>query len=282
MAISALPPLNGFVSEWLTFQAVLQSPDLPEWGLKVLVPATGAMLALAAALAAATFVKAFGIVFLGRPRSDAAAEAGEVDRFSLAAMGSLGLLCVAAGLLPGLVMDALAPVTALLLEGGTVQAQSALPWLTIVPIVEHGSSYNGLLVFLFITVSTLLATSVIHRFASNAVRRAPAWDCGFPDPSPATQYTASSFAQPTRRVFVARIFGVREELDMPAPGDTRPARFRLEIHDPIWDALYGPVGRLIGYVAGQLNHLQFLTIRRYLSLVFLALVALLLVLAIWS
>jgi hydrogenase-4 component B len=281
LAISALPPLNGFVSEWLTFQAILQSPDLPEWGLKVLVPATGGLLALAAALAAATFVKAFGIVFLGRPRSEAAAEAREVDRLSLGAMAAFASLCLAAGLFPGLVIDAISPVTAATI-GGTMQAQSALPWLTIVPMAENGSSYNGLLVFLFITASTLVATTAIHRFASSAVRRAPAWDCGFPDPSPATQYTASSFAQPTRRVFVARIFGTREELSMPPPGDTRPARFKLEIHDPIWNALYEPVGRLISYLAGTLNQLQFLTIRRYLSLVFLALVALLLVLALWS
>jgi NADH:ubiquinone oxidoreductase subunit 5 (subunit L)/multisubunit Na+/H+ antiporter MnhA subunit len=281
MAISALPPLNGFVSEWLTFQAILQSPDLAEWGLKVLVPATGGLLALAAALAAATFVKAFGVAFLGRPRSDIAARAKEVDRFSIGAMAALAFLCLASGVLPGLVIDVLQPVTTAMI-GAAVQPQSALPWLTIVPIAASGSSYNGLLVFLFIALSTLMAAGAIHRFASDAVRRAPAWDCGFPDPSPATQYSASSFAQPTRRVFVSRIFGTREELSMPPPGDTRAARFRLEIHDPIWDMLYAPIGGAVAYAAGQLNKLQFLTIRRYLSLVFFALVALLLVLAIWS
>jgi len=71
VAISALPPLNGFVSEWLTFQSILQSPDLPQWGLKIMVPAVGGLLALSAALAAACFVKAFGVTFLGRPRSAA-------------------------------------------------------------------------------------------------------------------------------------------------------------------------------------------------------------------
>ncbi len=90
VSISALPPFNGFVSEWLTFQAILLSPELPQWGLKIVIPAVGAMLALAAALAAACFVKAFGITFLGRPRSDAAAGAGETDRLSLAAMLVLG------------------------------------------------------------------------------------------------------------------------------------------------------------------------------------------------
>ena len=85
-AISALPPLNGFVSEWLTFQAILVSPQLPQWGLKLMIPAAGALLALSAALAAACFVKAFGITFLGRPRTPAAEAAKEVDGFSLAAM----------------------------------------------------------------------------------------------------------------------------------------------------------------------------------------------------
>src|SRR5213076_13041 len=92
-AISALPPLNGFVSEWLTFQAILLSPALPQWLLKFLVPAIGALLALSAALAAACFVKAFGMTFLGRPRTQAASSAAETDRCSQIAMLSLALLC---------------------------------------------------------------------------------------------------------------------------------------------------------------------------------------------
>ncbi len=78
LAISALPPLNGFVSEWLLFQAVLAGPAFPEPLLRFLSPVLGAMLALAAGLAAACFVRAFGTAFLGRPRSQAAAEAHEV------------------------------------------------------------------------------------------------------------------------------------------------------------------------------------------------------------
>src|SRR5258708_9108067 len=86
VAISALPPFNGFVSEWLIFQAVLQSPELPQWALKIMVPAVGAMLALAAALAAACFVKAFGVTFLWRPRSPAPEPAHQVDRYPLFAI----------------------------------------------------------------------------------------------------------------------------------------------------------------------------------------------------
>src|SRR5213076_2042302 len=123
VAISALPPLNGFVSEWLTFQAILLSPQLPLWGLKLLVPAIGAMLALSAALAAACFVKAFGVTFLGRPRTVVVERAHETDRWSLAAMFFFAALCLVAGILPGLFIDALAPVT-LALVGDRMPVQS--------------------------------------------------------------------------------------------------------------------------------------------------------------
>jgi hypothetical protein len=203
-----------------------------------------------------------------------------VDGFSLAAMFLLAALCLAAGVLPGFVMDGLSPVSLAVL-GDRMPVQAAEPWLSIVPIAEGRSSYNGLLVFLFIATSALLAATVIHRFASRALRRAPAWDCGFPDASPATQYTAGSFAQPIRRVFGTLVFRAREEVVMPPPGDTRPARMRVEVNDLIWNFLYVPLAGAIGFAADRFNRLQFLTIRRYLSLVFLALVILLLVLALW-
>jgi hydrogenase-4 component B len=280
VAISALPPFNGFVSEWLTFQAILLSPQLPSWGLRLLVPAVGALLALSAALAAACFVKAFGVTFLGRPRTPAAQHAQETDRWSLTAMLGLAALCLVAGILPGIFIDALAPVVTGFV-GDRMPVQNGIAWLSIVPIAESRSSYNGLLVFLFIAISGTLAAMAIHRLASAALRRGPAWDCGYPDPSPATQYTAGSFAQPIRRVFGTPVFGAREHVQMPPPGDMRPARLDVELHDRIWDAIYAPIAGAVGFAADKLNHMQFLTIRQYLTLVFTALVSLLLVLAIW-
>jgi len=280
VAISALPPLNGFVSEWLTFQAILLSPQLPSWGLKFLVPSVGALLALSAALAAACFVKAFGVTFLGRPRLPQAAAARETDRFSLAAMFGFAALCLVAGTVPGFFIDALAPVVKGLV-GDRMPVQTGVQWLSIVPIAASRSSYNGLLVFVFMASSGFLAAFAIHRLASDKLRRAPAWDCGYPEPSPATQYTASSFAQPIRRVFGTVVFRAREQATMPPPGDTRPARLIVDIRDLIWDLGYAPVAGAVAYAAERLNRLQFLTIRQYLSLVFGALVTLLLVLAIW-
>jgi hypothetical protein len=131
-------------------------------------------------------------------------------------------------------------------------------------------------------ISATLAAAAIHRFASDRLRRAPAWDCGYPDANPATQYTAMSFAQPIRRVFGTMVFRASEQVEIPPPGDTAPAQLKLELSDPIWDRLYAPLVVGIGFAADRLNRVQFLTIRQFLSLVFGALIILLLVLAIWS
>jgi hydrogenase-4 component B len=280
VAISALPPLNGFVSEWLTFQAILLSPALPQWGLKIMIPAVGAVLALSAALAAACFVKAFGVTFLGRPRSPAVAKAVDADRVSLASMFILAALCLLAGILPGPVIDALAPVSQSLVSGH-MPTQSDTPWLAIVPITASRSSYDGLLVLIFIALAALLSVGAIHRLASRALRRSAPWDCGYPDPSPLTQYSAASFAQPIRRVFGTVAFHARERVDMPPPGDMSAAALHVELHDLVWEWLYAPISGAVSFAAEHLNHLQFLTIRRYLSFVFLALVLLLVVLALW-
>lgn len=281
VAISALPPFNGFVSEWLTFQAVLQSPQLPQWGLKIMVPAIGGMLALAAALAAACFVKAYGASFLSRPRSPAAENAQEVDRFSIAAMAILALLCLLAGVFPGLVMDALAPVSAEILHI-RLAGQTELPWLSIVPIDLRKGSYNGLLVLAFIAISATLGFLAILRLSPHAVRRAPAWGCGFAEPVPQAQYSPDSFAQPIRRVFGTLLFRARDHVTMPPPGSVAPAKFSAELHDLVWENLYGRIAAIIEAVSTRLNNMQLLSIRGYLSLVFATLVALLVVIAIWA
>jgi hydrogenase-4 component B len=150
-----------------------------------------------------------------------------------------------------------------------------------VPVAESRSSYNGLAVFFFIAVSASLAAYVIHRLASSAVRRASAWDCGFPQQSPATQYTAGSFSQPIRRVFGTYVFRAHESVEMPPPGDLRPARFEVKLHDLAFELIYTPITNAVLLIATRLNRFQYLTIRIYLSFVGFALVFLLLVLALW-
>src|SRR5262249_12486190 len=120
-AISALPPLNGFVSEWLTFQVLLQSIQLPRPGLsRVFLPGL-AGLALSGGLAAACFVKAFGISFLALPRSPAAAAAHEVAVTLRVGMGLLAGACVALGVGATAVLPALAAAAAGMGRGGPVE-----------------------------------------------------------------------------------------------------------------------------------------------------------------
>ncbi len=280
IAISALPPLNGFVSEWLTFQAILAGPGLPQWGLRFMIPAVGAMLALSAALAAACFVKAYGVTFLGRARTPAAEAAVEVDRFSLTAMFILAALCFVAGVLPGPIIDQLAPVVQSL-TGGRTPPQAVLLSTSIVPIAESRSSYNGLILLIFMALSATLIALAIHRFATRATRRGAIWDCGYPDSSVVTQYSSSSVAMPIRRVFGASVFGLRQKVDMPRPGDPRAAHFQVRVLDPAWRIVYGPALRTTMRAAVFLNQMQFQTIRRYLTLVFATLIALLILVAAW-
>ncbi len=278
VAISALPPLNGFVSEWLIFQAILLTPSLPQWVLKLLTPVVGVALALSAALGAGCYVRAYGVVFLGRARSAAAQAASETDKWSLGAMSVMLGLCLLAGILPSFMIDTISPA-AQEYVGGRMSAQGDLPWLSIAPIAESRSSYNGLLVFLFILFSSVGARHLIRTLWPRPVRRAPPWDCGYIEPSLATQYSASSFAQPVRRALGALAFSTRESLDMPLPGETRPARFTVEISDRLMNYIYVPLTRAVWFCADRLNVVNYLSIQEYLGLVFVALVFLLIIVA---
>ena len=282
LAISALPPLNGFVSEWLLFQAVLAGPQFPEPMLRFLSPAVGGLLALAAGLAAACFVRAYGIVFLGRPRSTAAAEAHEVPRVQLLSMGLLTGLCIVGGLAGNLLV---APIQPLLVKlvGVPLPGQTGAPSpLALVAFDPARSIYDASIIALFIVISATLTTLVVHRISTRRTRRAPPWDCGFPDASPLTQYTASSFGQPLRRVYGSVVFGAREKVDMPPPGDPRSARLDVAMTDYLWRWLYAGPARAIAAAALRLNEFQFLSIRGYLVLMFAALIVLLLATATWT
>ncbi len=266
VAISALPPLNGFVSEWLTFQAILQSPELPQWGLKILVPAVGGLLALSAALAAACFVKAFGVTFLGRPRSPAAAGADEVDRFTLAAM--LGLARAvpprrrAAGPghrrpgagdpRPGRRPHAGAGGGSLAVD----RADRREPQLLQRPAGVR--LHRGL---------GRPRRHAIHRFASRALRRGAGLGLRLSRSRPGRPVLRRQLrpADPPR--LRAALFAAPRGRDA-AAGRWRRRASTVTLRDRIWDALYAPLGGAVGFAADRLNGLQFLTIRRYLSLVF--------------
>jgi len=166
-----------------------------------------------------------------------------------------------------------------LIGAGAVPTSGPTAWLWLTPPAAGGNSYSGLTVLLVITGFAGLTRIGIHTFASHRVRRAKPWACGFDQPVAMAQYTASSFAQPVRRVF-ANILRAEEQVEMPEPGDLRPARFAMLWRDASWEFLYEPIGIVVGWLSLTLNQLQFLTIRKYLSLMFAALVALLFLVAV--
>jgi len=277
-AISALPPLNGFASEWLIFQAAFLSPGLTAWGLRLLAPAAAAVLALSAALAAACFVKAFGVTFLGRPRSDAAKTAQEADKVSLSVMVGLAVLCVVAGIVPGFFTNLIAPIARDLTSGAM---PVAAPWAPLVPVAASHNTYSGLWIATGLIAALLVTAFAIRRFANRATRRSALWDCGYPEDNPLAQYSAGSFAQPIRRVFASVVFRARETVKMPLPGELGPAHHKGTLWDPAWDVLYAPVAAAVNMLADRMNGFQYLTIRRYLTLVFVTLVLLLTGLTLW-
>ncbi|MBS3022539.1 hydrogenase 4 subunit B [Acidiphilium multivorum] len=286
MAIAALPPLNGFASEWLLLQAVLLSPSLPQFGLKLAVPAAGALLALAAAFASACLVRLYGMAYLGRPRSAAAASAHEADGISRAAMIGLASLCLVFGLMPALVLGHLAPV-ARELVGISLPGRPGWSALTLLPVPARQSSYDPLLIALFIALTGSLAALGLHRFGSRALRRAVPWGCGFLTEGRAalpagTQYSPAGFSQPIRRVFATSLFRARDEVAMPPPGMAAPASFASRITDPAWDGGALALAALVNRAADRANRLQFLTIRRYLAMVFVTLLILLATVALWA
>jgi len=278
-AISALPPLNGFVSEWLIFQALFKAPSLPHWAMKFGVPVVGAFLALAAALAATCFVRAYGIAFLGRPRSAAAAAAGEVAWSMRLAMAVLAVLCVVLGVIPVTVTEALdgvvQPLTGVHFA---VSADLGWPWLS--PVSATRGSYSGTVLVMVGLAMVALTVLVVHRLGTIRLRRADAWDCGHREDIPDSQYSGQSFSQPLRRVFGSNIFLARETVEMPEPGDMSPATLKVRLIDPIWLAFYASLEWAVGFIADRVNILQFLTVRRYLLMMFGTLVVLLLVVAV--
>jgi formate hydrogenlyase subunit 3/multisubunit Na+/H+ antiporter MnhD subunit len=279
LAICALPPLNGFVSEWLLFQSVLAGPAFPEPILRFLSPAVGAMLALAAGLAAACFVRAFGTAFLGRPRSPEAAAAHEAPVPQQLAMGLLTGLCILGGLFGSVTAWMIGPLLKALTGSELPGPEAGPTWFSLVAFDPARSTYDAPTIALFVAVSALAMTFIVHWVSNRRVRRGPAWDCGFPDSSPATQYTASSFGQPLRRVYGQFAFSAEERVDVPAPGDMRAARLEVHLKDYIWRGLYAAPAAAVLVLSVRLNAFQFLTIRRYLVLMFLALIVLLLITA---
>ena len=269
LAIAGLPPLNGFVSEWLLLQAFLFTPNLPHPYLNMLIPVAAAAVALAAALAGYVMVKFYGVVFLGQPREERLAEAHDAGTLERAGLVWLAAGCVALGVAPVAVIGAIDGVTGALL--GKTLGASATGWMFLTPIGPDRASYAPLLFLLAILAVWLATWIAVRHFYHGRVRRAPPWDCGFPAQTARMQDSAEGFGQPIRQVFEP-FFRMQREL--PTPFDAAP-RYRVTVEDHLWYWLYLPLAKMTDAATRVVTLLQRGRISVYLMYSFVTLLILL-------
>lgn len=269
LAISGLPPLNGFVSEWLLLQAFLLSPGLPNHYVNMLIPVAAAVIALAAALAAYVMVKFYGIIFLGQPRDEHLRHAHDAGLWERAGLAWLALSCVGLGLAPVWVVSRIDHVTRILVGQGLGNA--ANNWMFLSPVDTERASYSPVY-FLFAVLGVMLVTGlVVHHFYHGRLRRGPAWDCGFPAQTARMQDTAEGFGQPIRRIFEP-FFKIESEL--PSAFDKHP-RYHGRSDDRIWFAFYLPIKHITEKLSSWVSLLQHGRIHLYLTYTFVTLIVLL-------
>ena len=270
LAIAGLPPLNGFVSEWLLLQAFLFSPSLPHAYLNMLVPVAAAAVVLAAALAGYVMVKFYGVVFLGQPREASLATARDAGIWERAGLVWLAAGCIALGVAPVAVIGVIDAVSGQLL--GKILGASATGWMFLTPISPERASYAPFLFLVVILLVWLLTWLAVRQFYHGESRRAPPWDCGFPAQNARMQDSAEGFGQPIRQVFEP-FFRMRREL--PTPFDAKP-RYRVTVEDHLWYWLYLPIVKATQMITRVVTLLQRGRISVYLTYSFVTLLILLL------
>ncbi len=276
ISIASLPPFNGFASEWLTFQSALQGVVLENGVLRIMIPVTAAMLALTGALAAACFVKLYGVAFLGQPRGRRVRHAREADWGMGLAQGLLAVLCLGFGLFPTAVVGTLDAVPQLLFGSGLPHA-TAEGWLWLTPAGAEKASYSAPLLLVGIALAWGLSWLLLHPRGRRTVRCAAPWDCGFGPLTPRMQYTSTAFAQPIRRVFEP-VWKVDEQVERITDKDALRVvglRHQLQISDRAWQTLYEPAGTAVLGIARRITRLQTGNIRVYLAYSFFTLLVLL-------
>jgi formate hydrogenlyase subunit 3/multisubunit Na+/H+ antiporter MnhD subunit len=268
-AIAGLPPLNGFVSEWLLLQAFLFTPGLPQGYVNMLVPVAAAAVALTAALSGYVMVKFYGVVFLGQPREARLAEAHDAGVAERLGLVWLAAGCIVLGLMPAQVLALLEPVT----QRFTGYSLSGLGrgWLFVAPVDPERASYSPLLFLAVAAAFVVLAWMAVRAFYHGRARRAAAWDCGFPWLDARMQDSAEGFGQPVKVVFQP-VF--RIESEAPSPRDLHP-RYRESAEDRFWYWLYLPVARAVERATALVTVLQRGRISVYLMYSFTTLLVLL-------
>jgi hydrogenase-4 component B len=277
-AISALPPLNGFVSEWLVFQALLGGWNIPVPEVAIGMPLAVGMLALTSGLAAACFVKAFGITFLAIPRSHEAEHAHESPFSMRLGMGILALACVVLGLAPFVAVPIFSKLIAGL--GGLPDTQTVFSLGLSLQTPEASTQMSPTLAALGVLILLIIVPVIIRLWRANRrLRLSDSWGCGRIGQTPRMEYTATSFAEPLRRVF-AELYRPNKELTIDFHPESKyfvqSIEYKSEITPWFEKALYAPFLKLVSLIARQTQRLQSGSVHLYIAFVTVMLVILLL------
>lgn len=276
LSVAAIPPMAGFVSEWLVFQSMLQSFNFPEMIVKILIPVSLGTLAITGALAAATFLKAFGITFLARPRSEEAEQAKEVPRTMLVGMGILAALCVLVGVLSFAILPVLDDVTSPLI--GVSIKDHLTSGLMIVPTVTEFSQVSPVYIAVLLAVIFPLVLVLTKYYGGDRkVVRADTWDCGTPLTF-RTEYTGRGFSNPINRMF-SWVYRPKREFKataQPSPYIKTKMSYSSTMEPVFEKYMYGPVVSFVRWAARKISVIQTGSIQTYLGYIFVMLVLLLL------
>ncbi len=278
IAISGLPPLNGFVSEWLTYQALLAGFGATAQLTRVAFPIAGALLALTAALAAACFVKAFGITFLALPRSRDAEEAREVPATMRAGMALLAVACVLFGVGATWFLPILHPITRQAFGTDVQNLIVGNGFVLTAASATSGSVSTAVLALMLVALSGIPFLLWLMWGRRSKRVTGPTWDCGLPGLTAQNEFTATAFSKPLRMIFGA-VFRPRREIQAEFEVSAyypKTIRFESEIQPAFEKHFYDPLREGILRMARSMRPIQAGSLHAYLSYIFVTLILLLL------
>ena len=274
VSICALPPFNGFVSEWLTFQSLILGSATPPAYSRVITLLGGAALALTGALAAAAFVKAFGVAFLGMPRSKKASEAKEAGFPVVLSMGFLAALCLLLGIAPSFLLRLISALPFAGLQG----MKNAAPAYSPVTVAGGFSGFWPAAI-LFTMLAGLLVILILAGTLGEKrkITYAGSWDCGIKALTPRMQYTATAFTKPLRVIFKT-IYMPTKEVRLSfrqKPIFVSGMTYHSDITPFLENFLYKPLTNLVDRAAMKIRHVQSGSLPLYLGYIMLTLIGLL-------
>jgi len=279
IAISALPPLNGFISEWLTLQAFFSGALAISGGMKVFICLCACGLALTGGLAAACFVKAFGITFLAMPRSREAEKAEEAALSMKLSMLFLALLCLVFGLAASPILRALVKVSADTLGTGLTGTDFTLNNFVLMPQPGSGAYLsNPLIALILVSAAALVFAGVYFGLGREKVTRANTWDCGNYDLTCRNEYTATAFSKPFRIAFSFFLKPYRKtEKIWDSFYHVRSFRYEVFTTPVFKRYIYDPVIYLTLKAATRLRRIQPGSIHLYIGYIFITVIVLVIV-----